>query len=83
MLAAYAEHEDLISIGAYRRGSNRAVDAAVEMRDTIEELFRQRIEQKLCRWDQLTGQLQALGNQCQAKLKTAPAVTPQLAATAA
>jgi flagellum-specific ATP synthase len=82
VLAAYAEHEDLISIGAYRRGSNRAVDVAVEMRDTIEEMFRQRIDQKLP-WDQLVGQLQTIGNQCHDKLKTAPAAAPQLAATAA
>jgi flagellum-specific ATP synthase len=82
VLAAYSEHEDLISIGAYRRGSNRAVDVAVEMRDTIEELFRQRAEQKMP-WDQMIGQLQAIGAQCQAKLKTAPAAAPQLAAAAA
>lgn len=82
VLAAYAEHEDLLSIGAYRRGSNRAVDVAVEMRDTIEELFRQRIDQKLD-WDQLIGQLQAIGNQCHAKLKTTPVAASQLAAAAA
>ena len=39
LLAAYAEHEDLLSIGAYRRGTNRTVDAAVEMREMIEALF--------------------------------------------
>ncbi|MGD9632091.1 MAG: FliI/YscN family ATPase [Pirellulales bacterium] len=82
VLAAYAEHEDLLSIGAYRRGSNRAVDVAVEMREAIEELFRQRIDQKL-EWDQLVGQLQAIGGQCQTKLKTTPAAAPQLAAAAA
>jgi flagellum-specific ATP synthase len=83
LLASYAEHEDLISIGAYRRGANRAVDAAVEMRDAIEELFRQRVDHKLP-WDQLVGQLIALGAQCQTKLKgAAPANAPQLAASAA
>jgi len=82
LLAAYAEHEDLLSIGAYRRGSNRAVDVAVEMRETIEELFRQPVDQRLP-WDQLVGQLKALGSQCHAKLKTASAATPPLAATAA
>ena len=34
LLAAYAEHEDLLSIGAYRRGTNRVVDAAVDMRES-------------------------------------------------
>jgi len=84
LLAAYAEHEDLLSIGAYRRGSNRVVDAAVEMRDAIEELFRQQVDQRLP-WDQLVGQVQALGAQCQSKLKSAPAAVaaPQLAAASA
>ena len=44
LLAAYAEHEDLLSIGAYRRGSNRLVDAAVEMREAIDELLRQSVD---------------------------------------
>ena len=54
------------------------------MRDAIEELFRQRVDQKLP-WDQLVGQLQTLGAQCQAKLKAAPAAAaaPQLAAASA
>jgi flagellum-specific ATP synthase len=83
LLASYAEHEDLISIGAYRRGANRVVDAAVEMRDAIEELFRQRVDHTLP-WDQLVSQLQALGAQCQTKLKGAtPANQQPLAATAA
>ncbi|MEX2091761.1 MAG: FliI/YscN family ATPase [Pirellulales bacterium] len=83
LLAAHAEHEDLLSIGAYRRGSNRAVDAAVDMREPIEELFRQRVDHKLP-WDQLVGQLQAIGAQCHAKLKSAPtAAAPQLAAATA
>src|SRR6476646_7498504 len=47
LLAAYAEHEDLLSIGAYRRGSNRAVDAAVDMRDAIDSLLRQAIDVSL------------------------------------
>jgi flagellum-specific ATP synthase len=78
LLASYAEHEDLISIGAYRRGANRVVDAAVEMRELIEELFRQSVDRKLP-LDQLVSQLTALGAQCQTKLK-AGAATPQLAA---
>lgn len=82
VLAAYAEHEDLLSIGAYRRGSNRIVDVAVEMRDTIEELFRQQVDQNLP-WDSLVGQLLAIGSQCHAKLKAAPVAAPQLAAAAA
>jgi flagellum-specific ATP synthase len=84
LLSAHAEHEDLLSIGAYRRGSNRVVDAAVDMRESIEEFFRQRVDQKLSR-DEVVAQLLALGAQCQSKIKAgAPAVaTPQLAGAAA
>jgi flagellar biosynthesis/type III secretory pathway ATPase len=45
LLSAYRDHEDLISIGAYRRGSNPTVDLAIEMRDDIHKFLRQRIEE--------------------------------------
>ncbi len=41
LLAAYLDHEDLISIGAYRRGGNPLVDAALAMRDDIDAFLRQ------------------------------------------
>jgi flagellum-specific ATP synthase len=44
LLAAYRDHQDLISIGAYRKGANRTVDTAIEMRDEIDRFLRQRIE---------------------------------------
>jgi flagellum-specific ATP synthase len=69
VLAAHAENEDLLSIGAYRRGSNRTVDAAVEMRESIDELFRQSIEQALPR-DEVLAQLVKLAGQCQAKMNS-------------
>jgi flagellum-specific ATP synthase len=45
LLAAYRDHEDLISIGAYRRGSNPAVDVAIEMQEPINAYLRQRVEE--------------------------------------
>jgi FliI/YscN family ATPase len=45
LLAAYREHEDLISIGAYRRGSNPKVDAAIELLDDINAFLRQSVDQ--------------------------------------
>jgi flagellum-specific ATP synthase len=45
LLSAHRDHEDLISIGAYRRGSNRAVDAAIDMQDRIDQYLRQAPEQ--------------------------------------
>ncbi len=35
LLSAHRDHEDLISIGAYRQGSNPAVDVGVEMQERI------------------------------------------------
>lgn len=40
-LAAYRDHEDLISIGAYRAGSNPTVDMAIAMKDEIDAFLRQ------------------------------------------
>ena len=33
LMATYREHEDLISLGAYHRGGNKTVDAAIDMQD--------------------------------------------------
>jgi flagellum-specific ATP synthase len=46
LMAAYREHEDLISIGAYRAGANPTVDAAIAMRDEINRYLRQAIEEQ-------------------------------------
>jgi FliI/YscN family ATPase len=46
LLSAYREHEDLISIGAYRRGSQPTVDVAIEMRDEIQRYLRQKIDER-------------------------------------
>jgi FliI/YscN family ATPase len=45
LLAAYRDHEDLISIGAYQRGSQKMVDAAIDMQDAIRQYLRQAVEQ--------------------------------------
>jgi flagellum-specific ATP synthase len=45
LMAAYREHEDLISIGAYRRGSNKVVDVAVELQDELNRFLRQTVGQ--------------------------------------
>ena len=45
VLAAYREHEDLISIGAYRRGSNRVVDVAIDLQGELNHFLRQAIEE--------------------------------------
>jgi flagellum-specific ATP synthase len=46
LLAAYRDHEDLISIGAYRSGANPSVDCAIAMREEIQKFLRQEIEER-------------------------------------
>jgi flagellum-specific ATP synthase len=46
LLAAYRDHEDLISIGAYRRGSNPQVDLAIEMQDALNLYLRQKVGER-------------------------------------
>jgi flagellum-specific ATP synthase len=41
MLAAYAEAEDLVNIGAYARGSNPRIDRALEFIEPIESFLKQ------------------------------------------
>jgi flagellum-specific ATP synthase len=67
LLAVYAENEDLVNIGAYRKGANRTLDAAVEMRDAINAHLRQRVDERLT-LDQVRQELLALATNCQAKL---------------
>jgi flagellum-specific ATP synthase len=43
-LAAYREKEDLISIGAYQRGSDPLVDVAIELRPRINQFLRQGVD---------------------------------------
>jgi flagellum-specific ATP synthase len=46
LLATYREAEDLINVGAYAAGSNPAIDEAIQKMDAINELLRQRIEER-------------------------------------
>lgn len=41
LLAAYSEVEDLINIGAYAKGSNPTVDAAIQLKPKIDALLQQ------------------------------------------
>jgi len=45
LLAAYRDHEDLISIDAYRRGSNPKVDLALALEGEINAYLRQAIDE--------------------------------------
>lgn len=43
LLAAYNEAEDLINIGAYKKGSNREIDLAIRLKPTMDQFLRQGI----------------------------------------
>ncbi|MCA9234594.1 MAG: FliI/YscN family ATPase [Planctomycetales bacterium] len=64
LMSVYAENEDLISIGAYRRGANPKLDLAVEHRDAINGLLRQEIAESRS-LEETRGALLALAAKCQ------------------
>lgn len=46
LLAAHRQHEDLIAIGAYRRGAHPLVDAALALESDLQRFLRQRIDER-------------------------------------
>ena len=71
VLAAYHEHEDLVSVGAYRRGTMPLVDVALEMRDEIDAFLRQGLDEPSSLAESRQ-QLIDLAEQCRAHLKPSP-----------
>jgi len=59
-LAIYEEHRDLVALGAYQAGRDRAVDDAVSAFPAIERLVRQPRDE-VADWDRGLAQLYALG----------------------
>jgi flagellum-specific ATP synthase len=45
LLSSYKESEDLITVGAYSRGSNPKIDKAIAIYDDLTNLLRQQVEQ--------------------------------------
>jgi flagellum-specific ATP synthase len=81
LLAAYRDHEDLISIGAYRQGANPTVDAAIVMREDIHRYLRQAIEEPSS-VEAAKNDLLKLAHKCQAARKPAQPQPPPRPATA-
>jgi flagellar biosynthesis/type III secretory pathway ATPase len=75
LMSAYKEHEDLISIGAYRNGANPTVDAAIAMREEINKFLRQTVNDG-CTVESARKELVALGQRCLAARKPVPASPP-------
>jgi flagellum-specific ATP synthase len=76
LLAAYKDHEDLISIGAYRSGANPTVDSAIAMRDEINKFLRQSVTDGST-VESARKELVALAQRCLAPKKPVPA-TPAI-----
>jgi flagellum-specific ATP synthase len=70
LLSAYRDHEDLVSIGAYRRGSNPMVDVAIEMQEEINAYLQKPAEQRSTLEEAYAGLLQ-LGQQAAGRLSAA------------
>ncbi|WP_304223814.1 FliI/YscN family ATPase [Gracilinema caldarium] len=58
LLATYAEAEDLIDVGAYKAGSNPAIDEAIAKKSAIDAFLIQAVEEK----NNIKETLQAMGN---------------------
>lgn len=68
LLATLQENEDLLSIGAYRQGTNRELDVAVAMRDKIFELLTQDVNAR-CSVAEARKDLVQLAQMCQQLLQ--------------
>jgi FliI/YscN family ATPase len=73
LLAVYRDHEDLISIGAYRQGANPLVDLAIAMRDEIQRFLRQAVEERSS-VEQSQADLLALAKKCRSARQPAKPV---------
>lgn len=47
VMATYNEAEDLINIGAYKRGSNASIDYAIDKIDAVNQFLRQDVDEKV------------------------------------
>jgi flagellum-specific ATP synthase len=76
VLAAHRDHEDLISIGAYRKGANKLVDASIDMYDEIHAFLKQRVEERVT-FEQAVEGLQLLGRKIATRLSQPTIPPPQ------
>lgn len=74
-LAAYREMEDLINIGAYQRGTNNRVDAAIDRMDSIIEFLQQDINEGSV-FEEAIEQLRAAIGETRELPKSSPAPPP-------
>ena len=53
VMATYTEAEDLINIGAYKQGSNPAIDFAIEKIEQVNEFLMQETDEKIAFEDEI------------------------------
>jgi len=67
MLAVLDDNEDLLSIGAYRQGTNRELDVAVTMKNDINALLTQQIDEQIS-LDTIRTEITQLAQKCAQQL---------------
>jgi flagellum-specific ATP synthase len=60
-MSVYAESEDLINVGAYRQGSNPAIDESIAKHDAIEDFLVQKVEEPSSLEETLTAMSEITG----------------------
>jgi len=64
VMAARRDAQDLLDVGAYQRGTNPLVDAAVDHQDAIDAFLRQGMAEQVTAagsWERLAGLVRTLG----------------------
>ena len=82
-MAAYRDHEDLISIGAYRPGANATVDASIAMRDEVNRFLQQLVDERANIAESAVELSKLVAKGVAAKKAPAPAATPTTSRNAA
>jgi flagellum-specific ATP synthase len=62
LMAIYAEHEDIINVGAYHAGSNPNIDEAIQKHEAIAQFLRQEVDEKSDLKDTLAGMARISGH---------------------
>ena len=58
-LAEYHQHKDIITLGAYKNGSNQSIDRAIALRPSLNQFLKQSKDQ-VCTWEENMQTLQNL-----------------------
>ncbi len=68
LYAQYRESEDLISVGAYKKGTNPKLDVAIELKDELDSFLRQKVEE-VASFEETVAKLLELAEKAKKKLE--------------